>query len=132
METEPPALGERLIGRSTGFQGDIILPPEEAYGKRPSDEESIKIIPVEELNKDFPTEMTVEKGVMFHSEFKMPNGKQGQVLCTIVDIKDDQAILYLGNPLAGQTVRFAVEVLEVRDATEEDIRQLAERYAQPS
>jgi len=130
MQTEPPALGERLEGKSTGFQEDIVLPPEEAYGKKLPDEESIKVIPLSELISDLPEGMTLEKGLMFQSEFTMPNGKKGQILCSVVEIRDDQVILYLGNPLAGQTVRFAVEIIEVRDATEEDIRKLAKLYGE--
>ena len=128
MQTEPPALGEKLEGKSIGYTGDVILAPEEAYGKRPADEDAIKVHSLAELQADFPEGMVVEKGLMFQSEFTAPNGQKGQVLCSVIDIKDDQVILYLGNPLAGQTVRFAVEILEVRDATEEDIRKLAEMY----
>ena len=128
METEPPGLGERLVGKPVGFEGDIVLPPEEAYGKRPPDEEAIKVLPLADLQRDLPEGMTLQKGLMFQSEFTMPNHQKGQVLCSVVDIRGDDVILYLGNPLAGQTVRFNITITEVREATEEDIRLLAQQH----
>ena len=72
--------------------------------------------------------MKLERGLMFQSEFTLPNNQKGQVLCSVVDIRGDNVILYLGNPLAGQTVRFYINIIEVREATEEDIRLLAQQY----
>ena len=128
METDPPALGDNLEGKSIGFEGNIILSPEDAYGKKLPDEESIKVIPVSDLEGYLPDGMNLDKGLMFQSEFTLPNGKKGEISTTVMDIQGDQVILYLGHPLAGQTVRFAVELIQVRDATEADIRTLMERY----
>ncbi len=33
-----------------------------------------------------------------------------------------------GHPLAGQTILYKVDIVEVRDATEEDVRTLYEMY----
>jgi len=129
METDPPALGEKLEGKSSDFQGSITLSPDEAYGERIiSYEDSMRHVPLEDLLANFPEGMTVEKGAMFQSEFSDDTGKKGQIWSTIMDIQGDQALIYFGHPLAGQTVRFEVEIIEIREATEEDVRQLYAMY----
>jgi FKBP-type peptidyl-prolyl cis-trans isomerase SlyD len=129
METDPPALGNRLEGKNHDFTGKIVLPPEEAYGERIiSYEDSIKQVAVEELLAMFPDGLVVEKGAMFQSEFTDQAGKKGQIWSTILDIQDDQAVVHFGHPLAGQTVTFDIEIVEVREATEDDIRQLYSMY----
>jgi FKBP-type peptidyl-prolyl cis-trans isomerase SlyD len=129
METDPPALGNKLEGKSDDFNGKISLSPEEAYGERIiSYEDSIKQVAIDELKAMFPEGLVVEKGAMFQSEFTDHTGKKGQIWSTILDIKDDQAVIHFGHPLAGQTVTFEVEIVEVREATEEDIRKLYSMY----
>ena len=129
MQTDPPALGEKLAGKPWDFQGTIILSPDEAYGERIiSYEDSMRHVPLEDLLANFPEGMTVEKGAMFQSEFSDQTGKTGQIWSTIMDVQDDQVLIYFGHPLAGQNVRFEVEIIEVREATEEDVRRLYEMY----
>jgi len=121
MHTDPPALGEKLEGRTSDFSGDIILEPEDAYGEQLlSPEESMDSIPLD----SFPEGMEVAKGVMFEAEI----AKQGRIWCTIMDIQEDNAIIYYGHPLAGQTILYRVDIVEVRNATEEDVRTLYAMY----
>ena len=44
-----------------------------------------------------------------------------EIPMTIMDIQNDQAIVLLGHPLAGHSVRFDVEVVTVRDSNPEDL-----------
>ena len=47
-------------------------------------------------------------------------GEQGEIPMTIMDVQENVAIVLLGHPLAGHSIRFEVEIVTVRDATKED------------
>ncbi|MES1166076.1 MAG: peptidylprolyl isomerase, partial [Verrucomicrobiota bacterium] len=49
------------------------------------------------------------------------NTNHGPVVAVIKAVKGDYATLDLNHPLAGKTLRFELEVVEVRDATEEEL-----------
>jgi FKBP-type peptidyl-prolyl cis-trans isomerase SlyD len=42
-------------------------------------------------------------------------------LLTVIEVKDDDVVLDANHPLAGQTLNFDVKVVEVREATDEEI-----------
>jgi len=120
METEPPGLGEALLGKSTEFSGQIILEPKDAFGDAlPPDQATAQV-----ALSSFPEGFPLEKGMMFEAEVL----GQGVVLGTIVEIQNDSAIIFYGHPLAGKTIRFDVEVLNVREASEDDIKSLMQQY----
>ena len=120
MDTEPPGLGENLLGKPDDFSGSIILEPNQAFGEALPPEQATAQVPLNSFPEDFP----LEKGMMFEAE--VPN--QGIVLGTIVDIQDDTAIIFYGHPLAGKTIRFEVDVLSARDASEDDVRALYQKH----
>ena len=45
---------------------------------------------------------------------------QGQVV-TVTEVIDDQVMIDANHPLAGQELNFDVEIIDVRDATEEEV-----------
>ena len=61
---------------------------------------------------------------MFEAE--VPN--QGIVLGTIVEIQDNSAIIFYGHPLAGKTIKFEVEIISAKDASDEDVKRLMKQY----
>ena len=113
MAIEPPGLMEYLEGKERGHVGDFVLPPEKAYGEAMlSPEESIDVLPL----TSFPVGMEIAPGMMFMAEVK---GK-GELPITVMDMRDGQVQVYYGHPLAGQSLRFEVEIEEVRRATQLD------------
>ena len=120
METEPAGLGAALLGKPTDFEGQIFLEPENAFGQALPPEQATAQVDLSSFPEGFP----LEKGMMFEAE--IPN--QGIVLGTIVDIQENSAIIFYGHPLAGKTIRFDVEVLSARDASDEDIKRLMQQY----
>ena len=42
---EPPGLAEHLEGKANGYQGEVILPPEKAYGQNLLAPEDFKSFP---------------------------------------------------------------------------------------
>ena len=112
MQTEPIGLGEFLEGKEVGFSGSSVLPPEKAFGEQMlSPEESLTQIPLSEFGG------SAQKGMMFMANV----GDKGEIPMTIMDIQGDVAIVLMGHPLAGYSVRFEVEIVTVRDATAGDI-----------
>ncbi len=120
METEPPGLGVELLGKPIDFSGEILLKPENAFGEALPPEQATAQVELSSFPEGFP----VEKGMMFEAE--VPN--QGIVLGTIVEIQDNSAIIFYGHPLAGKTIRFKVEIISAKDASDEDVKRLMKQY----
>ena len=57
-----------------------------------------------------------DKSISIHLEFSNVSS-----VAVIKAIKDDMVTLDMNHPLADQTLHFDVEVMEVRDATDEEI-----------
>jgi len=47
----------------------------------------------------------------------------GAMVVTVAGIEDELVLLDANHPLAGKALTFAVEVLDVRDATEEELEE---------
>jgi FKBP-type peptidyl-prolyl cis-trans isomerase SlyD len=106
-----PGLEKRLEGLHAGDRQSFVLPPEEAFGER--DEEAILAVD----RADFPDSSTVAPGDEF-----MANGPDGEPLAMrVTEVQDDLFVVDVNHPLAGQRVRFEVEVSSVRPASEEEI-----------
>jgi len=120
METDPPALGEHLLGKPLDFNGKITLEPKDAYGEALPVEQSVGVVHRSNFGPDFP----LEPGMIFEIEVA---GK-GYVPGMVLEIIGDDVRLKYGHPLAGQTVTFAVEVIEARLATDADVKALQEKY----
>ena len=122
METDPPALGERLLGQPLDFKGDIVLNPSEAYGEALPVEQSVGVV----SRSSFPADFPLEPGRIFEIEL---DGK-GYIPGMVLEVFGDEVRLKYGHPLAGQIVTFSVEVLEARLATDKDVSLLKAKYQQ--
>ena len=122
METDPPALGNRIIGQPLDFKGQIVLDPQDAYGEALPVEQSVGVVSKE----SFPTDFPLEPGMVFEIEVE---GK-GYVPGMVLEVIGNEVRLKYGHPLAGQTITFNVEVLEARLATNEDIDLLKAKHQQ--
>lgn len=105
-----PGLEHVLEGKSAGDKIDVSIPPEEAYGKR--NEEFIQKV---ELSQ-FEEKDKVQVGVQFQVQ-----SDQGVQIATITEVEGEQVTIDLNHPLADETLHFNVEVVEVRDAAEEEL-----------
>jgi FKBP-type peptidyl-prolyl cis-trans isomerase SlyD len=65
----------------------------------------------------FPEDTEIEVGMQFHAQ-----GPGGETLVvTIAEVEGDTITVDGNHPLAGIPLNFAVEVIEVRDASEEEL-----------
>lgn len=95
---------KRVRGLEPGKQTQFKLDPEEAYGQR--DEKLV--IPV---NKEAFGEQEPEPGMSVGLKDQEGNEYTGR----ITDTQSEQIMVDLNHPLAGQTLEFEVEVVDVKN-----------------
>ncbi|HAJ76307.1 MAG TPA: peptidylprolyl isomerase [Gammaproteobacteria bacterium] len=104
-----------LEGKTVGDKIEITLKPEEAYGER--DPEGIRRLPIKKLRflrggkKPKPGMLAVVET------------KQGKCSVIILKVGKFNVDVDFNHPLAGRTLYYEVEVVSVRDASEEEIAQ---------
>ena len=105
-----PGLESALEGLESGNSFDITLKPEEGFGEQ--DDE--KIISVEKKNFDGKS---LEVGMQFQSVDEDEN----VIIAKIIKIDGESVTVDENHPLAGVTLVFKGEVLDIREATEEEL-----------
>ena len=105
-----PGLEKELEGKEKGDKLIAVIPPEEAYGVH----EERKVMEVPRSGFEGDEELTV--GLKIQVQFS-----HGMEVATITDIKEETVTIDLNHELAGETLYFDVEVMEVRDAEAEEI-----------
>ncbi len=105
-----PGLEKELEGKGLKGRLRTKIAPADAYGEY--DEHLVQIIPL----ADFPNADRVKAGVQFEVDTS-----QGVKIATITKVEESEFTLDLNHPLAGQVLHFDVEVVDIRDATEEEI-----------
>lgn len=105
-----PGLETALEGQAAGDSLTVSVPPEQAYGQR--DPNRVAEVP----KANFPPEANIEVGAQFQAETAA-----GPQVVTVVKVTDEEVTVDANHPLAGKTLHFDVKVVDVRDATEEEI-----------
>lgn len=109
-----PGLEKGLIDKEVGDKLNIVVPCEEAFGTY--DEDLIQFMPRENFKK---FEKELKHGMQFMSQ-----NSEGPIRLTVTKIVK-QGIEVDGNhPLAGKDLHFDVEILEVRQASEEELQKV--------
>lgn len=98
-----PGFEKGLVGMETGDKKTITIPSEDAYGPHRDD------LIVEANQSDFPENITPEIGLQL--QIQKSDGQK--LLVTIVKIEDDKVALDANHPLAGKTLTFDVEMIEM-------------------
>ncbi|TBR38963.1 MULTISPECIES: FKBP-type peptidyl-prolyl cis-trans isomerase [Dyella] len=105
-----PGLEKAMEGRQPGDQFKVDVAPEEGYGVHHP--ELMQSVPREA----FQGVEDIQPGMQFQG-----HGPQGVINVTVTKVDNDQVHIDGNHPLAGQTLHFAIEVVEVRDASEEEL-----------
>ncbi len=106
-----PGLENALSGRKAGDTLDVSVTPQDGYGER--DDAKQQDVPREM----FPQDADIEPGMQFHAQ-----GPNSEVLVvTVAKVEDDSITVDANHPLAGVALNFAVEVINVREASQEEI-----------
>lgn len=105
-----PGLESALDNKTKGDSLKLVLEPKDAYGEY--NPEITQVIKREAFG-----DAELEVGMQFHAE-----GEGGHpVLITISEINGDDITIDGNPPLAGVTLHYEVEVMEIRDATAEEL-----------
>lgn len=100
-----------LEGKQAGDTFEVTVAPEQGYGEYLEDD--IEAVPASE----FEDLAELQVGM----ELEMVDEDGDIVEATIMEITPDQVVLDFNPPLAGKTLHYTVEVVEVREATEEEL-----------
>lgn len=103
---------ERVLeGKTAGFQAEVMVTPTDGYGNY---DPSL----VADLPRDrFPAKVDVAVGMKFSTQ-----GPSGASMTVRVIEVDDESVTVDGNhPLAGLDLVFDVKILNVREATSEEL-----------
>jgi FKBP-type peptidyl-prolyl cis-trans isomerase SlyD len=104
-----PGLEKALEGKAAGEEFEIVVPPEDGYGVR--SEGLIQNIPIRKL-----PDRKAEVGMRL--QVQTDHGPRSLL---VKAVRGDYATVDANHPLAGATLRFTVKVIEVREATEEEL-----------
>ena len=104
-----PGLEKAMDGRSEGDTFEVTVEPAEAYGER--NEQNIQRISA----KHFKNPRKFKPG-----DVLVLRTREGPVQVTVVKVGRFNIDVDANLPLAGETLKFVVEITEVRDATQEE------------
>ncbi|MDA0745819.1 MAG: peptidylprolyl isomerase [bacterium] len=105
-----PGLESALEGKSSGEQIQVAVSPEEGYGAR--DDSLMQTVPKDR----FQGVEDLDVGMQFRAQ-----SDQGEHVVTVVEVEGDEVTIDGNHPLAGETLHFDVTIVEVRDATGEEL-----------
>jgi FKBP-type peptidyl-prolyl cis-trans isomerase SlyD len=105
-----PGLEKALEGKQVGEQITVRVPAAEAYGER--DDALAQVVPLEM----FQGVERVEPGMRFQAQTSA-----GVQVVTVSKVEGDSVTVDGNHPLAGKPLNFDVSVIDVRDATEDEL-----------
>ncbi len=103
-------LESALEGKSVGDKLDVRVAPEDGYGER--HEQMIQEVP----RSAFDGVDDIQVGMHFQAQ-----SDHGPVSVVVTALTDETVTVDGNHPLAGEHLNFAVEVVDVRDASEEEL-----------
>jgi len=105
-----PGLEDALIDHQAGDKFEVEVSAEQAYGERFDD--YVQTVPkamfegIEDLSVGAQLRATTD---------------DGEQTVIVIDVQDEEITVDGNHPLAGIALKFDVEILEVRDATEDEL-----------
>mgnify|MGYP001817675831 FL=1 len=106
----PAGLEEAMEGRQSGDHFEVTLPPEKTYGVRQQ-------IPLERV----PLKSVLTKGRIRPGDLLQISTRNGPREAVARKVGRFNVDVDTNHPLAGKTLRFVVQVGEVREATPEEL-----------
>jgi FKBP-type peptidyl-prolyl cis-trans isomerase SlyD len=106
-----PGLENALTGKKVGDSLTVKVSPEQGYGQR--DEKLSQTVSIDM----FESPDDVEVGLQFHAE----SGDGNRIVITVTKVEGKEVTIDGNHPLAGVPLNFEVTVVDVRDATEQEM-----------
>lgn len=105
-----PGLEAALAGRKAGDTFEVSVAPEDGYGEY--DDDLVEVMGIDEF--DNPEELSVG------TEVELMDDEDNIYEAIIVALSNDEVTVDFNEPLAGKTLHYSVQVVSVREATEEE------------
>ncbi|MGD8998989.1 MAG: peptidylprolyl isomerase [Granulosicoccaceae bacterium] len=106
-----PGLESELEGKQAGDELTVTVEPKDAYGERNDAMTQV-------VSRDmFDVDTDIQPGMQFHAS--TPDGQP--VMVTVAKVEGDDITIDGNHPLAGVQLTFAVNIVDVRDATADEI-----------
>jgi len=105
-----PGLEAQLEGKKVGENIDAVIEAKDAYGE--IIKEMIQVVP----KSGFEGDDELQEGIQVQVETD-----NGAIIARVVKIEGDDVTLDLNHPLAGETLFFNVDVVDIRPATTEEL-----------
>jgi FKBP-type peptidyl-prolyl cis-trans isomerase SlyD len=105
-----PGLEKALDGKDVGETVDVSLSAADAYGER--DEAEIRNVPLRKFKAQ-----RIQVGGRYQIQ-----GPDGLSVVTVLSVSGDYARVDGNHPLAGKALTFVCKVIDVRDATEDELQ----------
>ncbi|KJZ07567.1 peptidylprolyl isomerase [Halomonas sp. S2151] len=102
-------LERALVDAEVGSRLSVTLSPAEAYGLR---DESL----VREVGRQAFPGTDLRPGMCFQTP-----GDAGPQIVSVVEVKGDSVVVDTNHPLAGETLSYRLEVLDIRQATRAEL-----------
>jgi len=106
-----PGLETEMTGKKSGDAFTATVAPEDGYG--PHDPNAIQRVPLKHLTT---------KGPVVAGQMVAVNTNQGPRPARVVKVGHFNVDLDLNHPLAGKTLLFDIQIVEVRSATVEELQ----------
>jgi len=104
-----PGLEKALAGKKAGDKLTCSIAAADAYGER---DDSL----IFKVNKSEFEGADIEVGMQFEA-----HGEEGAQIVTVEGIEGEEVTIDANHPLAGETLNFDVKVVDVREATSEEL-----------
>ncbi len=105
-----PGLEKELTGRQAGEKFTAVIAPADGYGDY--DEEQVFQVSSDGFEEDDELELGMQVQI---------DTENGPAIATVTEIEGEEVTLDLNHPLAGVSLHFDVEVIEVREATQTEL-----------
>ena len=98
-------LDEAVLGLESGEKKTVVVPPEKAYGERQDN-----------LTKEMPRDKSdpATKNIKQGDVVRFRNAQNAVQLATVTKVEEEKITLDLNHPLAGQTLTFDLEIVEIK------------------
>ena len=104
-----PGFEKAVIGMEVDEEKTVKIPPKDGYG------EYIEGLVAEVEKERFPENLSLEVG----RQLVIPQENGSQLIVTITKVTDSKVTLDANHPLAGKTLIFEVEIVDVEKAKTE-------------
>jgi FKBP-type peptidyl-prolyl cis-trans isomerase SlyD len=107
-----PILEKEISSMIIGSKKNVKIPASDAYGEY--NEQAIQQVD----KNNFPKDVDLQVGMEF-----VANSPEGQQMPFVVkDVKPEEVVIDFNHPLAGKDLEFDVELVDIRDATVEELQ----------